>query len=79
VNAEPAPSANVVWLPDRLSDAEMRVLVWLPSHHTAVEIARHLHVSMNTVRSQKAAIYRKLNVHNRDEAVTVARRRGLIP
>jgi len=42
--------------------------------------ARHqLHVSVNTIRSQVQAIYRKLEVMGRTDAVTQARRLGLVP
>ena len=37
-----------------------------------------LHVSLNTVKSQARALYAKLAVHNRAEAVAAGRRLGLI-
>ena len=43
------------------------------------EIAREFSVSVNTVRSQVQAIYRKLGVGSRAEAVTHARQLGLLP
>jgi LuxR family maltose regulon positive regulatory protein len=64
--------------PARLTPAEARVLAWLPSHLTAPQIAAELVLSRATVRSQITAIYRKLGVHSRAEAVTQARTLGLL-
>jgi DNA-binding CsgD family transcriptional regulator len=38
-----------------------------------------MHVSRNTVKSHVVAIYRKLGVQSRSEAVTLSRRIGLLP
>ncbi len=42
-------------------------------------IARELHVSPNTIKTQVAAIRMKLGVSNRSEAVRAGRDRGLLP
>jgi LuxR family maltose regulon positive regulatory protein len=65
-------------LPEELSDAELRVLGYLPSNLTAAEIASELVVSTNTVRTHMRHIYAKLDAHSRSEAVTRARELGLV-
>ena len=61
-----------------LTTAELRVLRRLPTHYTLGEIGAELVVSRNTVKSQVAAIYRKLEVANRAEAVRRAHEVGLL-
>lgn len=61
-----------------LSRAEKRVLGEMPSCLTVDEIAAELHVSRNTVKTQVAAIYRKLRVSSRSAAVSKARTLGLL-
>jgi LuxR family maltose regulon positive regulatory protein len=63
---------------DELSDAELRVVRYLPSNLTALEIAAELMVSANTVRTHTRHIYAKLDAHTRSEAVARARELGLI-
>lgn len=64
--------------PATLTLAELRILRFLPTHLTLREIACRLHVSTNTVKTQAHAVYRKLDVRSRSEAVTKASRIGLI-
>ncbi len=52
-----------------LSPAEMRVLRQLATHRTLQEIADHLYVTRPTVKTHVAAIYSKLGVSTRAEAV----------
>ncbi|MGZ8805338.1 MAG: LuxR C-terminal-related transcriptional regulator [Microbacterium sp.] len=61
-----------------LTPAEVRVLHLLTSHLTFEEIGRNLHVSRNTVKTHAVAVYRKLGVSSRSEAVCSARRLGLV-
>ena len=61
-----------------LTPAELRVLQFLPTHLSFREIAERLHVSTNTVKTQARAVYRKLDVSSRAEAVEGARRAGLL-
>jgi LuxR family maltose regulon positive regulatory protein len=61
-----------------LSDAELRVLRYLPSNLTASEIAAELYVSRHTTRTHLRHIYAKLGAHNRREAVARARQLGLL-
>ena len=65
-------------LRDQLSEAELRVVRYLPSNLTASEIASELVVSTNTVRTHMRHIYAKLDAHSRSEAVTRARELGLV-
>ena len=65
-------------LRDELSEAELRVVRYLPSNLTASEIASELVVSANTVRTHMRHIYAKLDVHSRSEAVARARELGLV-
>jgi LuxR family maltose regulon positive regulatory protein len=62
-----------------LTERELAVLRLLPSRLSTREIGRELDVSANTVRSHVQAIYRKLQVNSRAEAVTQARQLGLLP
>jgi LuxR family maltose regulon positive regulatory protein len=61
-----------------LSEREAVVLRYLASTLTHNEIANELDVSTNTVKSHVRALYRKLGVRSRSEAVAAARRRALI-
>jgi LuxR family maltose regulon positive regulatory protein len=61
-----------------LTPAELRVLQFMPTHLSFREIAQHLYVSPNTVKTQAQAIYRKLGVTARAEAVDIARGAGLL-
>jgi LuxR family transcriptional regulator, maltose regulon positive regulatory protein len=63
---------------DPLSDAELRVVRYLPGNLKGPEIAAELCVSPNTVRTHLRHIYAKLNAHSRREAVANARRLGLL-
>jgi LuxR family maltose regulon positive regulatory protein len=73
----PAPAASDRLL-EPLSESENRVLRYLPTNLTAPEIARELHLSVNTVRTHMRHLYDKLGVHRRQEAVELARALGLI-
>jgi len=53
----------------RLTTAELKILQLLPTHLSLAELAQKLVLSRNTVKTQVAAIYRKLDAANRTEAV----------
>ena len=55
-----------------LTKAELRILRLLPTYLSLGEIAEELILSRNTVKSQVAAIYRKLDAGNRAQAVRKA-------
>lgn len=61
-----------------LTAAELRVLQFLPTHHSFPQIAAQLFVSPNTVKTQAQSVYRKLGVSSRREAVEAARSAGLL-
>jgi LuxR family maltose regulon positive regulatory protein len=61
-----------------LTTAELRVLQYLPSHLSFEQISQRLFVSRNTVKTQAIAVYRKLNVSSRSDAVERARELGIL-
>ncbi len=68
-------------LPGRpaLTNAELRVLRYLPTQLSFPEIAGGLFVSRHTVKTQALSIYHKLGVRSRTAAVDRARSFGLLP
>ena len=61
-----------------LSNAEIRVLGYLPTHLSAPEIAGELSVSTSTVKTHLRNLYAKLGAHSRAGAVESARALGLL-
>ena len=61
-----------------LTDRELSVLRFLPSHLTNPEIARECVMSVNTVKTHLKRIYAKLGVSSRAETVERARLLGLL-
>jgi DNA-binding NarL/FixJ family response regulator len=70
----PAPDGTEV----ALSPREREVVAHISQGSTNAEIARALFLSPHTVKEHTSAIYRKLGVRNRAEAVKAAQRLGLI-
>jgi LuxR family transcriptional regulator, maltose regulon positive regulatory protein len=62
-----------------LTERELAVLRLLPTQLSTREIGRQLYVSVNTVRSHVQAVYRKLEVATRTEAIARSRQLGLLP
>jgi ATP/maltotriose-dependent transcriptional regulator MalT len=60
------------------SDAELAVLTLLAGDLSTREIAQRLFLSQNTIRSHTRALYRKLEVHTRSDAVARATTLGLL-
>jgi LuxR family transcriptional regulator, maltose regulon positive regulatory protein len=77
VPAAPVPAAAVAATP-RLTPREHVVLAELARAGGIHEVADRLHVSANTVRSQRRSIYRKLGAASREEAVAIAVDHGLL-
>jgi LuxR family maltose regulon positive regulatory protein len=65
-------------LPDPLTPRELTILRFLATSMSAAEIAAELCLSVNTVKTHLAAIYRKLPASRRREAVLRARELELI-
>ncbi len=61
-----------------LTNREKQVLYQVATGATNREIADHLYLSPHTVKEHTSAIYRKLKVRNRAEAVRMAQSRGLL-
>jgi PAS domain S-box-containing protein len=61
-----------------LTEAELRILRLLPTHHSLIRIAGILLVSPNTIKTHTKSLYRKLGVHDRDSAVERGRALGLL-
>ena len=61
-----------------LTEAELRVLPYLATHLSFREIGERLYISRHTVKSQVMAVYRKLSVSRRHDAVERARALGLL-
>lgn len=61
----------------QLTSREREVLEQLQWHQSVKQIARTLHISPNTVKTHLSAVYRKLGVTNRADAVARARQQGL--
>ena len=61
-----------------LTGAELRLLPYLATHLTFPEIATRLFISRNTVKTEAIAIYRKLGVSSRSDAIERAVELGLL-
>ena len=61
-----------------LTERELLVLRFLPSHLTNAEIARECTMSVNTVKAHLKNTYAKLGVSTRAETVERARLLGLL-
>ena len=66
------------WCRAALTPAELRLLPYLQTHLTAGGIAERLFVSSHTIKTQVKAVYRKLGVSSRNDAVQKATAIGLL-
>ncbi len=73
-----APPGEPPSLHEPLSQAETRVLRYLPTNLTVPEIAGQLYLSVNTIQTHMRHVYAKLSAHRRHEAVERARALGLL-
>lgn len=62
----------------RLSVREMEVLKLMAEGQSNSEIAAHLYLSHNTIKTHVRGIFNKLGVDHRVQAAVVALRQGLI-
>ncbi|SFS01255.1 LuxR family transcriptional regulator, maltose regulon positive regulatory protein [Microbacterium sp. cf046] len=65
-------------LTEPLTDRERELLAYLPTRLTNAELAAKFFVSVNTIKTHMAHIYRKLDAPNRSAAVTRATELGLL-
>jgi LuxR family transcriptional regulator, maltose regulon positive regulatory protein len=71
-------TAPVGQLVQPITQREREVLSLLPSHLTQRRIGTTLYLSHNTVKSHTKALYRKLGVATRSEAIQAAKYHGLL-
>jgi len=74
ITGPPRPQA----LPEPLTDREVAVLQLLQGTLSLREVAGQLHLSANTIKTHAQAIYRKLGVSTRRDAVTRGREAGFL-
>ena len=72
----PVPQGGLI---EPLSERELDVLRLLATDLDGPDIARRLHVSLNTMRTHSRSIFRKLQVNNRRAAVRQAAELDLLP
>ena len=65
-------------LTESLTDRERELLAYLPTRLTNAELAARFFVSVNTIKTHMAHIYRKLDAPNRSAAVARATELGLL-
>lgn len=70
----PGPSVGV-----SLAPRELDVLSWVAAGATNAVVAERLGLRPETVKGYLRSAMRKLGAHTRGEAVTAARRAGLLP
>src|SRR5829696_3685905 len=61
---------------NELSERELEVVRYLPTSLSSIEIAGQLYISLNTLKTHLQAIYRKLGVNGRRDAVRRAEELG---
>ena len=75
VNATTGPAG--AWAMS-LTRAELRLLPYLATHLSFPEIGSRLFLSRNTIKTEAVAVYRKLGVSSRSEAIERAIEVGLL-
>ena len=75
---QPAPASTGRGSDDELSEREREVLRLLATELSGPEIAGHLFVSVNTLRTHSKHIFQKLDVNTRRAAVERAADLGLL-
>ena len=75
----PASQGRPGCLAEPLTQQEQAVLRMLATNLSLREIGQELHVSLNTVKSHTRAVYRKLGVCNRHEAIQRGRENAIPP
>lgn len=77
--ATASPTDAMSRLPNPLTARELELLTYLPTRLTNREIAANWYVSVNTIKTHLAHLYRKLGVPDRNSAVSRAHELGLLP
>lgn len=72
------PTDVVAVAAEELTVRETEILRLMQSTMSLNEIAGELYVSSNTIKTHARAVYRKLGVHTRAEAVVTGRHQGLV-
>jgi LuxR family maltose regulon positive regulatory protein len=78
VRSLPEGKSKIQNLLEPLTPREHQVLRLMAAGLSNPEIAETLIVSLNTIKTQVKSIYRKLDVHTRDDACDLARRLKLL-
>ena len=74
-----APASATAETPqDDLTAREIQIISGGARGLTSREIAKEMHLAVNTVEKALTVIYRKLRARNRTEACLIAARRGLV-
>jgi DNA-binding NarL/FixJ family response regulator len=77
--AEPVAISHAVGASDRLTTREMEVLALAADGLDNRMIGQQLGITRSTVKHHLEAIFAKLGVHGRTEAVREGLRRGMVP
>ena len=75
INNQKSAINNLV---EPLTERELEILRLLPTELSTRELAEHLVVSINTIKTQLKSIYAKLGAHSREEAVEKAKTLNLL-
>jgi len=73
------PTSRPSVLVEPLTPRERELLALLPTHLSNAAMGEQLYLSVNTVKTNLKAVYRKLGASSRADAVDIARRLGLLP
>ena len=73
---DPSPNAEAEKVAKKLTPREIEVMQLLALGFSYAQIADLLDVTVNTLKTHIRRAYRKLQVHNRIQAVQAARRQG---
>ncbi len=76
--SEPEPAGETPWQGESVTHKEMRVLQLLAEGYSNNAMAEKLFVAESTVRTHLRSINTKLSAQNRTQAVSIARRHGLV-